>query len=263
MMDNSSPFSKVYFASDLHLGSPDSKSSRDRENIFVNWLNFIQKDASELFLVGDVFDFWFTYKKVIPKGFTRILGKLAELTDAGMPIHLFAGNHDLWGIEYFEEELGITIHHEPILKIWDNQLFFIGHGDGLGPGDYKYKWLKKNLFLNPFAQWLFAHLHPDLGIQIAQNWSNNSRIFNKDMEDFLGVDKEWLVQFCLSELSRRKLNQENPVKYFVFGHRHLPLEISLDSFSSYINLGEWVHAKTYAVLSNGKLELKVWDGTVK
>ena len=246
---------KVYFASDFHLGAPNLDSSLKREKIIVEWLNKIKIDATEIFLVGDVFDFWFTYKKVIPKGFTRLLGKLAEIVDSGIPIHFFSGNHDLWGLEYFQKELGLHIHYKPILKTWGNQTLYIGHGDGLGPGDYTYKQLKKGLFLNPFAQWAFAHLHPDFGIWLAQSWSSKSRLYGQDKEGFLGNENEWLVQFCLEEIALRKSRGEIPVNYFIFGHRHLSLDIALNENSRYINLGEWINSKTYGLFDGRNFEL--------
>ena len=166
---------KIYFASDLHLGIPNKEISLEREKLFVKWLDEIKKDASALYLVGDVFDFWFEYKTVVPKGYIRILGKLAELSDSGLPIHFFSGNHDMWVFDYLEKELNISIYHEPIQIELNGKTFFIGHGDGLGPNDWGYKF--KKLFANKICQWLFARVHPNLGISIAQYWSK-SRIAN-------------------------------------------------------------------------------------
>lgn len=244
---------KVYFASDNHLGAPTSKDSLPREKKFVAWLDSIKENAAAIFLMGDLFDFWFEYKRVVPKGFTRTLGKLAELTDSGIPIYYFVGNHDLWMDGYFEEELNISVFHEPQeLNINDVKLF-IGHGDGLGPGDKGFKRMKK-VFTNRVAQWFFRWLHPDLGVRLAQHLSVNNKIISGDADaTFRGEDKEWLVQYC-----KRKLETKH-YDYFVFGHRHLPLEIDLRAKSTYINLGDWITYFTYAVFDEGALKLLTYQ----
>ncbi len=245
---------KVYFASDNHLGAPNREKSLPREITFVKWLDAIKEDAAVIFLLGDLFDFWFEYKRVIPKGFTRVLGKLAELSDAGIPIHYFVGNHDLWMNGYFEEELNIPVYHEPKMFQFDETKFFIGHGDGKGPGDKGYKRMKK-VFTNPLAKWLFRWLHPDLGVKLAQYLSvKNKLISGEEDSTFLGEGQEWLVQYC-----KRKL-QEDHYDYFVFGHRHLPLDIQLTEHARYINLGDWIHHYTYAVFDGEKMELKHLEG---
>ena len=241
---------KIYFASDNHLGAPTMESSRPREKKFVAWLDEIKHDAAAIFLLGDLFDFWFEYKTVVPKGFTRTLGKLAEISDSGIPIYYFVGNHDLWMNGYFEEELNIPVFHEPQEFFFNKTSFLIGHGDGLGPGDKGYKRMKK-VFTNSFFKWLFRWVHPDLGVSIAQYLSvKNKLISGDDDATFLGEDNEWLVQYC-----KRKL-EENHRDYFVFGHRHLPLEISLEPNSKYINLGDWISYYTYGVFDGEKMELK-------
>ncbi len=241
---------KVYFASDNHLGAPTAKDSLPREKKFVAWLDTIKEDAGAIFLMGDLFDFWFEYKRVVPKGFTRTLGKLAELTDAGIPVTYFVGNHDLWMNGYFEEELNIPVYHKPQQFTINDTAFFIGHGDGLGPGDKGFKRMKK-VFTNPIAQWLFRWLHPDVGVRLAQHLSINNKIISGEADaKFLGEDKEWLVQYC-----KRKLQSEH-YDYFVFGHRHLPLEIALNEKSMYINLGDWINYYTYAVFEGETLKLK-------
>lgn len=240
---------KIYFASDNHLGAPDNRSSLPREKKFVAWLDSIKTDAAAIFLMGDLFDFWFEYKRVVPKGFTRTLGKLAELTDAGIPITYFVGNHDLWMNGYFEEELNIPVYHEPQELAINDTLFLIGHGDGLGPGDKGFKRMKK-VFKNPVAQWFFRWLHPDLGVRLAQHLSINNKIISGDADaQFLGDEKEWLVQYC-----KRKLETKH-YDYFVFGHRHLPLEIDLNDKSKYINLGDWISYFTYATFDGTDLKL--------
>ena len=195
---------KVYFASDNHLGAPTMKESRVRELKFVRWLDTVKKDAGVIFLMGDLFDFWFEYKTVIPKGFTRTLGKLAELSDAGIHIHYFVGNHDLWMNGYFEEELNIPVYHKPQQYTINGTSFFIGHGDGLGPDDKGFKRMKK-VFTNPVAKWFFKWLHPDLGVRLAKHLSvSNKLISGDDDAKFLGNDKEWLVLYA-----KRKLESQH------------------------------------------------------
>lgn len=241
---------KVYFASDNHLGAPTMKESRVRELKFVRWLDTVKKDAGVIFLMGDLFDFWFEYKTVIPKGFTRTLGKLAELSDAGIQIHYFVGNHDLWMNGYFEEELNIPVYHKPQQYTINGTSFFIGHGDGLGPDDKGFKRMKK-VFTNPVAKWFFKWLHPDLGVRLAKHLSvSNKLISGDDDAKFLGNDKEWLVLYA-----KRKLESQH-FDHFIFGHRHLPLEIELKKDSTYTNLGDWIKYYTYAEFDGSKLSLK-------
>lgn len=241
---NTSENKKVYFASDQHLGAPTPEKSFPREKKFVAWLNQIKDDAEALFLVGDLFDFWFEYKTVVPKGFVRVLGKLAEIRDSGIPIYFFVGNHDLWMNDYFEKELNIPVYHKPQVFLINNKKVFIGHGDGLGPDDKGFKRMKK-VFTFPLFQWMFRWLHPDLGVKLGQFMSVKNKMISGDEDfKFLGEDKEWLVQYC-----KRKL-ETNHYDYFVFGHRHLPLEIQLNKNSKYINLGDWINYFTYAEFSN-------------
>ncbi|WP_394974498.1 UDP-2,3-diacylglucosamine diphosphatase [uncultured Croceitalea sp.] len=243
---------KVYFASDNHLGAPTSRGSLPREKKFVAWLDSIKEDAAAIYLMGDLFDFWFEYKKVVPKGFTRTLGKLAELSDAGIPITYFVGNHDLWMNGYFEEELNIPVFHKPQEIILNTTSFLIGHGDGLGPGDKGFKRMKK-VFINPLSKWLFRWLHPDLGVRLGQYLSvSNKLISGEEDAKFLGEDKEWLVQYC-----KRKLEIQH-YDHFIFGHRHLPLEINLNEKSKYTNLGDWISYFTYAVFDGENLKLETY-----
>ena len=166
--------SKIYFASDFHLGIPDYKSSLIREKKLVNWLDMISGNADEIFLMGDIFDFWFEYKTVVPKGFVRLLGKLAELTDSGIKIYIIKGNHDMWMYDYLPREVGINILDDKVILEEDGKKIFLAHGDGLGPGDTGYKLIKK-VFTSAICQWLFARLHPNFGIGFAHFWSRKSR----------------------------------------------------------------------------------------
>ncbi len=247
------PGQKAYFASDFHLGTPSPSQSREREQAVVDWLDTIRTDAEVIFLVGDVFDFWFEYKHSIPKGFIRLQGKLAELTDSGIKIILFTGNHDMWMKDYFTKEIGIPVYREPRRYEIGGKRFLIGHGDGLGPGDFVYKRLK-TVFESKLARQLFRWVHPDLGIGLAQAWSRRSRISNqkKGEEQFLGEDREWLMQYC------REVEAVTHHDFYIFGHRHLPLDLAVNEASRYINLGEWVAAKTYAVFDETGLQLNAW-----
>lgn len=244
---------KIYFASDFHLGVPSYEKSLAREKLIVKWLDEIKKDAQEIYLMGDLFDFWFEYKHAAPKGFIRILGKIAELTDSGIPITIFTGNHDMWMFDYLPKEIGVTIYREPIEKEYNGKKFFLGHGDGLGPGDNGYKFIKK-VFANKFCQWLFARIHPNFGIGMANYWSRKSRLSNgPEDEKFTGEENEWLVVYAKEVLQKKHFD------YFIFGHRHLPLDIKLSDNSRYINLGEWVNYNTYAVFDGNTLELKKYN----
>jgi len=244
---------KIYFSSDNHLGAPTRSESLPREKIFVAWLDSIKHDAEVIFLLGDLFDFWFEYKTVVPKGFVRTLGKLAELSDSGIQIHFFVGNHDLWMNDYFETELNIPVYHHPKEFEFNNKRFFIGHGDGKGPGDKGYKRMKK-VFTNPFSKWLYRWLHPDIGVRLAQYLSvKNKLISGKEDTKFLGEENEWLAQYA-----KRKLEYKH-YDYFVFGHRHLPMEIKISDKSTYFNLGDWITNFTYGVFDGEKFELKKFN----
>lgn len=245
------PRNKIYFASDFHLGVPDHQSSREREDRVVRWLDFIKADASEIYLLGDIFDFWFEYATVIPKGFIRLQGKLAELSDSGIRLTLFKGNHDMWMFDYFRTELGIEIISDELVLERNGKRFFLHHGDGLGPGDQKYKMLKK-IFRSDLCQWLFARIHPNLGIGIAKKWSAGSRIQNSKKDEFESLDKEWLVSYSKELLLKEQYD------YLLFGHRHLPLDVPLGK-SRYINLGEWMNYNSYAVFDGEDLELKYFE----
>ncbi|HQV35704.1 MAG TPA: UDP-2,3-diacylglucosamine diphosphatase [Flavobacterium sp.] len=244
---------KLYFASDQHFGAPTPEQSFPREQKFVAWLDEITHDATALFLLGDLFDFWFEYKTVVPKGFVRVLGKLAELSDRGIPIYFFVGNHDLWMTDYFEKELHIPVFHENQEYTFDGKTFLIGHGDGKGPGDKGYKRMKK-VFVHPFSKWLFRWLHPDIGVKLAQYLSvKNKLISGAEDVKFLGEENEWLVKY-----TKRKLTQKH-YDYFVFGHRHLPLQLAVGENSTYVNLGDWIGYFTYGVFDGEKFELKKFD----
>lgn len=240
---------KIYFSSDNHLGAPTPEASMPREKKFVRWLDSVKEDAAVIFLLGDLFDFWFEYRTVVPKGFVRVLGKLAELSDSGIPIYFFVGNHDLWMRDYFEKELNIPTYRDSREFEFNGKVFLIGHGDGKGPGDKGYKRMKK-VFTNPFFKWLFRWLHPEIGMRLAQYLSVKNKIISGDEDKkFLGEEKEWLAQYA-----RRKLETKH-YDYFIFGHRHLPMEIKVGQNSTYFNLGDWISHFTYGVFDGTNFEL--------
>ena len=247
-------FKKIYFASDFHLGIPDHESSLQREKLLVAWLEEIRRDAEEIFLMGDIFDFWFEYKTVVPKGFTRLFGKLAEITDQGIPVHLFTGNHDIWAFEYLRKELNISLHRHPETAVFSGKTFYLAHGDGLGPGDNGYKFLKK-VFASRFNQFLFRWLHPDIGAKMGLYFSQKSRLANLVKENKLEylnrVEDEMLYKYSCSMLDKGLM-----VDYFVFGHRHRPVDIALNERCRMIILGDWLTHFTYAEFNGKDLELK-------
>ncbi|MEQ1552986.1 MAG: UDP-2,3-diacylglucosamine diphosphatase [Ferruginibacter sp.] len=243
---------KIYFLSDFHLGAPNASCSLIREKKIVQFLDEIKPTAKEIFIVGDLFDFWYEYKNVVPKGYVRILGKMAELTDAGIVLHFFVGNHDMWMKDYFQKELNIEIYFEPKAFTFSNKSFLIGHGDGLGPGDTGYKFIKK-IFRNKLCQALFGMLPPYIGIGVADYFSKKSRAkTGKADEVFLGEEKEWLVIYA------KEILQKQHYDYFIFGHRHLPLNVALHTKSRYINLGDWINYFTYAVFDGENISLEYY-----
>ncbi|MGZ9734533.1 UDP-2,3-diacylglucosamine diphosphatase [Flavobacterium sp. GNP002] len=241
---------KVYFASDQHFGAPTAELSFPREQKFVAWLDEVKGDAEAIFLLGDLFDFWFEYKTVVPKGFIRVLGKLAEIQDSGIPVYFFVGNHDLWMEDYFQKELNISVFHDNQEYTFGDKTFLIGHGDGKGPGDLGYKRMKK-IFTNPFFKWLFRWLHPDIGVKLAQYLSVKNKLISGDEDvTFLGEDNEWLILY-----SKRKLETKH-YNYLIFGHRHLPMKVTVGENAEYVNLGDWISYFTYGVFDGENFEIK-------
>lgn len=247
------PGKKIYFASDFHLGVPTYEKSLVREKKIVKWLDSIKADAEELYLMGDVFDFWFEYKTVAPRGYVRLLGKLAELSDAGIKLFYFTGNHDMWTFDYLKKELNATIYRKPIEQEYNGKKFYIGHGDGLGPGDHGYKFIKK-IFASSICQWLFARLHPNFGIGLANYFSKKSRVATGTTDEkYLGEEKEWLVIYSKEIIAKKHFD------YLIFGHRHLPLDVTLNENSRYVNLGDWIQYFTYGVFDGNDFHLLKYE----
>ncbi|WP_126969748.1 UDP-2,3-diacylglucosamine diphosphatase [Gynurincola endophyticus] len=241
---------KIYFISDFHLGTPGAGDSLKREKHIIKFLNEVESSAAMIFIVGDMFDFWYEYRTVVPRGYTRILGKIADLTDKGIPVHFFVGNHDMWMKDYFQKELNVPVFFEPQEYQFNDKKFLVGHGDGLGPGDYGYKFLKK-VFRNPVCQWLFGILPPYFGIGLA-NWSSRrSRAATGQVDEkYFGEEGEWLITYCKEQLEKQHYD------YLVFGHRHLPIEFKFTGKNAtYINLGDWIRYDTYAVFDGKNLTL--------
>ncbi len=241
---------KIYFASDAHFGLPGPAPSLERERLFVTWLENAGKDAREIYLLGDIFDFWFEYKRVVPRGFTRLLGKIASLTDRGIPVHFFTGNHDIWVFDYLPGETGMTIHRGPLTRVFDGRKFYLSHGDGVADHDRGFRMLK-SVFNNPVLQWLFARLHPNFAIWFAKKCSHASRYSNEIITNYKGDNSEEHVIFA-----NRMLEKEH-YDYFVFGHRHLPYDVTLrNGTSRCINLGDWIWHFTYGVFDGENMEIK-------
>ena len=246
------PSKRIYFCSDNHLGSPNRNLSLEREKIFITWLDQIKTDAQAIFFLGDLFDFWFEYKKVVPKGFTRLFGKLAELSDSGIDLFFFVGNHDCWIGNYFEDELGINVFHKKVDLNIDNYNILIGHGDGLGPGDSKYKFLKL-LFRNPILKKLFSFVHPDIGISLGSFLSKKNKILSGSEKVFESEDKEMLFSYCKDVLKTKYYH------FFIFGHRHIPLELDLGNNSKYFNTGDWITHFSYLVYDGTSFNLNYFN----
>ena len=234
---------------------PNGEVSLAREKSIVDWLEYCAPNADVIYLMGDIFDFWFEYKKVVPRGFVRFLGTLAKITDNGTKVIMFPGNHDLWLSENLVKECGVELITKEFVVEHHGKRFFLHHGDGLGPGDRSYKFLKK-IFLARFARFLFRWLHPDIGVAMAHRFSKKSRLAQNSKEDnYLGDQQEYLTQFALSHAQG---NVENPIDYYIFGHRHLVLNVHIAPKSRYINLGEWLHGSQYAVFDGQTLDLLNW-----
>ena len=243
---------KVYFLSDVHLGLDARHTAFERESLLIKWLQEISKDCHTLYLVGDIFDYWFEYKHVIPNRFIRFLAALSAIRDRGIPVYLFSGNHDMWMFSWFTEEMGIPVMKAPVVHHISGKSFYIGHGDGLGSGDTGYK-IIKSIFSNPICQWIFRWLHPDIGIPIMKHFSKMSRHSSNDQATF-EVSRERLVNFCEKKL------QEETFDYFIFGHRHLPIDHLLSNQRSrYINLGDWLHHYSYAVFDGETISIEYFE----
>ena len=235
---------KIYFASDFHLGLKTGSPPVEREKKVVSWLNSVKADAREIWLLGDVFDFWWEYKQVVPRGFTRFLGTVSSITDSGIPVHFFTGNHDMWVTDYFSEECGMMIHTSPLTTTFDGKKFHLAHGEGLGTNDKGYKVLLA-VFRNKPLRALYSSLHPTIGMGIGHKWSLSSRLAKGIRKEYLGEENEDLVRYA------RSVMQNENIDYFIFGHRHLGMMLELKEGSRILFLGDWIKSGSYGV----------WDGS--
>ncbi len=240
---------KVYFASDFHLGYPNFKVSRAREDLIIKWLNSIEDDAEIICFLGDLFDFWYEYYSVVPKGFIRFQAKVADLVEKGIKVFFFTGNHDLWMKTYFQQELGVEVYFEPKTLIINGLKLFIGHGDGLGTGDIAYKLLKRYIFTNKALQFIFRCIHPTIGIYLANSWSNHG----KKRKRIFDSDQDIIYLYC-NELQKKQYHN-----YYIFGHTHQSSVMPVDSLSYYINLGTWLKKPYYAVFNGDRVSLCVFN----
>ena len=240
---------KIYFASDAHLGMHPADKSIEREKLLVKWLEEVRKDATEIYLLGDMLDYWFEYRKVVPRGFTRFLGKIAEITDQGIPVHYFTGNHDVWVFDYLPEETGVIVHTEPVVCEMNGKRFYIAHGDGLGLTEKGFRILK-SIFISKTMQWLYARIHPNCATSFAHFWSKKSRYAKGISVEYKGEDKEELLIYA------REILKKEHYDFFIFGHRHIPLEYNLSGKSKLFILGDWIVNNTYAVFDGENVFLK-------
>jgi UDP-2,3-diacylglucosamine hydrolase len=247
---------KIYFVSDAHLGLPPAADSRIREMLLVNWLEEKKRDAAAFYLMGDIFDYWFEYKKVVPRGFVRLLGKLAEITDGGIPVYFFTGNHDVWVFNYLPEEVGLNIIRKPVSHIINGKKFYLAHGDGLGPSEYSYKLLKK-IFTSPVLQWLYARIHPNSATGFAHRWSKKSRFSKGNYTSWLGEEKEHLI------IHSKSIEEKEHFDFYIYGHRHVPRETRINDDSIVIYLGDWFVNFTYAEFDGEEVSLRYYKKEIE
>ena len=243
---------KIYFLSDAHLGSVFHANSIDVERKMCRWFDAVKHDAKEIYLMGDIFDYWFEYKSVVPRGFTRVLGKISEITDLGITVYFFIGNHDIWLTDYLSKECGVIVEKKPVIRNYNGKHFFLAHGDGLGAESWSFKFVRK-IYHNRFLRFLYAAVHPRWTMAFASRWSNYSRI-NGEIAPFMGEDKEHLVQFA-----KDKLKTEPKINYFVFGHRHIMLNLKLKEDSYIVILGDWMTYFSYGVFDGETMQLKQFE----
>jgi len=242
----------VYFLSDAHLGSKSHTNSIDTERKLCRWLDSVKSDAGAIYLLGDIFDYWYEYRYVVPKGFTRLLGKIAELTDSGIEVHFFIGNHDIWLTDYLSRECGMILHFAPYITEIGGKKFFLAHGDGLGDESLSFHFLRR-IFHSRFLRKCFSAIHPRWTIPLAHVWSNSSRE-NGGVQDYLGEEKEYLIRF-----SKQKQIEMPDINYFIYGHRHILLDLPIAARTKVIMLGDWITLFSYAVFDGESIRLGRWE----
>jgi UDP-2,3-diacylglucosamine hydrolase len=243
---------KIYFVADVHLGAPALANNRVREKLFIAWLEEIRKDAVELYLMGDIFDFWFEFRKVVPQGFTRTLGKIAEIADQGIPVHFFTGNHDMWVFDYLPTELGVKVYKKELKTTLFDKKFYLAHGDGMDADDKGYILLKK-IFTSRIIQWFYKLIHPDLTTMLAHNWSKKSRLAKKVGGSEFKGEQEGIY------IAAEKILKNEHFDFFVLGHRHRLADLPIGNGSRFILLGEWIRNFSYGVFDGKQFELKHYE----
>ena len=245
----------VYFLSDAHLGSWAIDHGRMHERRLVRFLDSIKHKAAAVYLLGDMFDFWYEHKYTVPKGYTRFLGKLSELTDMGVEVHFFTGNHDIWAYSYLEEECGVIMHRKPITTDIYGKVFYLAHGDGLGDPDIKFKLLRR-MFHNTICQRLFSAIHPRWSMWLGLTWAKHSRMKRKNGEEppYMGENKEHLVLYA-----KQYMKSHPNVDVFIFGHRHIELDLNLSKSVRMMILGDWISQFTYVVFDGDHLLLEEYE----
>ncbi len=247
-MDNKN----IYFLSDAHLGSWAIDHARTQERRLVRFLDSIKTKAAAVYFLGDMFDFWDEFRYVVPKGYTRFLGKVSELTDMGVEVHFFTGNHDIWTYGYLEQECGMTVHTRPVTTEIYDKVFYLAHGDGLGDPDAKFRFLRR-IFHSRTCQILFNALHPRWSMWLGLTWAKHSRLKRADGKEppYMGEDKEYLVRYA-----REYMQGHRDIDYFLFGHRHIELDLALSRKTRMMILGDWITQFTYAVFDGEHLFLE-------
>ena len=247
---------KIYFVADAHLGSLAYNDKLNSEKKLVRWMDSIKADCEALYLLGDMIDFWFEHKLVVPKGYARFFGKIAEFTDSGIPVYWFTGNHDIWLFNYVQKELGVIVYNDALEIVLHGKKFYMAHGDGLGDPSLQFRILRK-IFHNRFCEILFGTLHPRLSIGFGLAWAKRSRLKReKEPEVYLGEDNEYLIQFAKAHAVK---SRENAADFYVFGHRHILLDLMISSKSRVIILGDWIHHFSYGEFDGKDFRLKIFE----
>lgn len=245
----------IYFISDAHLGSLATENGREQERLLVAFLDSIKNKAEAVYMLGDMFDFWYEYRHVVPKGFSRFLGKLSELTDSGVEVHYFLGNHDIWAYSYLQDECGVVLHKAPVTTVINGKTFFLAHGEGLGETSRGFRFIQ-SVFHNKTCQILFSALHPRWGMSFGLNWAKHSRLKREDGRErpYMGEDKEYLVLWTKEHMAHHA-----DIDYYIFGHRHIELDLMLSKSVRMFILGDWISQFTYAVYDGKYISLQTYQ----
>ena len=244
---------KVYFISDLHLGAQYFADPKAKERAVVRWLDSVRHTAADIYLLGDILDYWYEYRYVVPRGYVRFLGKLAELSDAGVRIHWFIGNHDIWIFDYLPSELGIEVIDGSVERDILGKRFFLTHGDGVGRHGLVFTAMR-GLFRNRFCQFLFAAIHPRWTIPFAHGWSRQSR---QSHAECCKVPEKAVR--CLHEFAEEYSAEHPEIDYFIFGHLHILEDRKLRGGAHMVVLGDWIGLNSYAEFDGDSLVLRSFE----